>query len=73
MLTRPIIPDDPPARGWAAVTQDQLNGMTLEQRRAWGQWFMRTYMDVRDIAAEHQADHHTAIDDHEIRIGQRRT
>lgn len=72
MLARPTIPDDPPAKGWAAVTQDQLNGMTLEQRRQWNAWFMRTYMG-QPLQAEHQADHHDLIREQEVRIGQRRT
>ena len=71
MLAKSPIPDDPPPRGWAAVTQDQLNGMSLEQRRAWGRWFMRTYMNDGNRQAEHQADHHQAIEEQERRIGQR--
>lgn len=71
MLARPSIPDDEPLTGWAAVTTGDLNAMSLEQRRRWNAWFMRTYMGVRDLQAEHQADHQDHIDNHEIRIGQR--
>ncbi len=60
------IPADPPPKGWAAVTQEQLNGMSLEQRRAWNRWFMRTYMGV-DQQAECQADHDTAVAEQEWR------
>lgn len=74
------IPDDEPA-GWEAVTQRQYEAMTPANKRAWNEWFLAQFSGgvvgrIRNpltatMQAEHQADHHDAINDHEMRIGQR--